>query len=119
MTLEQKYIVSTSLDHRKKYAQFFTPEEIAESKMASADEERKAQLSLLSSTLRKVPASGAESLYEAIQSFMLLWQVMCLEQAPKPFAFSVGNADRIFEPYRAMENLSREDTAALLKHLLV
>lgn len=30
MTLEQKYISSTSLDHRKKYAQFFTPEKIAE-----------------------------------------------------------------------------------------
>lgn len=30
MTLEQKYIASTSLDHRKKYAQFFTPEKIAE-----------------------------------------------------------------------------------------
>lgn len=30
MTLEQKYIASTSLEHRKKYAQFFTPEKIAE-----------------------------------------------------------------------------------------
>lgn len=30
MTLEQKYILSTPLDHRKKYAQFFTPENIAE-----------------------------------------------------------------------------------------
>ena len=30
MTLEQKYIASTTLDHRKKYAQFFTPEKIAE-----------------------------------------------------------------------------------------
>ena len=30
MTLEQKYIASTSLDHRKRYAQFFTPEKIAE-----------------------------------------------------------------------------------------
>ena len=30
ITLEQKYIASTSLDHRKKYAQFFTPEKIAE-----------------------------------------------------------------------------------------
>ena len=30
MTLEQKYIKSTPLDHRKKYAQFFTPEKIAE-----------------------------------------------------------------------------------------
>ncbi len=30
MTLEQKYIASTSLCHRKKYAQFFTPKKIAE-----------------------------------------------------------------------------------------
>lgn len=30
MTPEQKYIASTSLDHRKKYAQFFTPKKIAE-----------------------------------------------------------------------------------------
>ena len=30
MTIEQKYIASTTLDHRKKYAQFFTPEKIAE-----------------------------------------------------------------------------------------
>lgn len=30
MTLEQKYIASTSLYHRKRYAQFFTPEKIAE-----------------------------------------------------------------------------------------
>lgn len=30
MTLEQKYIASTTLEHRKKFAQFFTPEKIAE-----------------------------------------------------------------------------------------
>lgn len=30
MTLEQEYIASTSLEHRKKYAQFFTPKKIAE-----------------------------------------------------------------------------------------
>mgnify|MGYP002517751298 CR=1 FL=1 len=59
-----------------------------------------------------------ESLYEAIQSFLLLWAVMTLEQAPNPFAFSVGNADRIFEPYREMSGLDRDTTAALLKHFL-
>ena len=67
--------------------------------------------------LDRVPANGAENLQEAIQSFILMWQVMCLEQAPNPYAFSVGNADRIFEPYR--KGLSRDDTAALLKHFLV
>ena len=44
---------------------------------------------------------------------------MCLEQAPNPFAFSVGNADRIFEPYRAKEGLSRELAAGLFMHFLV
>lgn len=83
----------------------------------TANEERKAQLEAMEKTLRKVPENGAENLCEAIQSFILLWQVMCLEQTPNPFAFSVGNADRIFEPYR--NGLDRETTAALLKHLLV
>ncbi len=93
--------------------------EIAESKISEADDERKAQLELMAKTLKKVPAQGAESLYEAIQSFMLLWQVMCLEQAPNPFAFSVGNADRIFEPYRQMSGEDRKTTSELLKHFLV
>lgn len=91
-----------------------------------ANEQKKAvtgsrlqQLDLMERTLRKVPMQGCDTLYEAIQCYILLWQVMCLEQAPNPFAFSVGNADRIFEPYRAKENLSRENAAALLKHLLV
>ncbi|MBQ7549286.1 MAG: pyruvate formate lyase family protein, partial [Clostridia bacterium] len=67
--------------------------------------------------LRKVPQNGAENLEEAIQSFIIIWQVMTLEQTPNPFAFSVGNADRIFEPYR--NGLSRAQTASLLKHFLV
>jgi len=73
----------------------------------------------MANALDRVPMQGARNLYEAIQSYMLLWQAMCLEQAPNPFAFSVGNADRIFEPYRAAECLDRESAAALFKHLLV
>ena len=89
-------------------------------KMAKeADEERKTELLTMEAILRRVPETGAETLREAMQSFVLLWQVMCLEQAPNPFAFSVGNADRIFEPYRAKENLSREEAAALFAHFLV
>lgn len=93
--------------------------DLAQSRMAAADGQRKAELELMVRTLRKVPESGAENLQEAMQSYVLLWQVMCIEQAPNPFAFSVGNADRIFEPYRAMDNLSREEAAALFKHFLV
>lgn len=91
--------------------------ELALTQMEQAGEERRAQLQLLADTLEKVPAHGAENLFEAIQSFLLLWQCMCLEQAPNPFAFSVGNADRIFEPYRG--EMTREEAAALFRHFLV
>lgn len=92
---------------------------MAEEKAEVCEGKEKERFELMAETLRKVPANGATNLYEAIQSFLLVWQIMCLEQTPNPFAFSVGNADRIFEPYRAMENLDRDTTAALLKHMLV
>lgn len=85
----------------------------------TAQGERDVRLELMEYTLRKVPAKGSTTLYEAMQAYMLLWQAMCLEQAPNPFAFSVGNADRIFEPYRLMSGENREETAALFKHFLV
>ena len=90
---------------------------LAESQLDAACDERKEQLKLMIKTLRKVPSSGAENMYEAMQSFLLLWQMMCLEQTPNPFAFSVGNADRIFEPYR--NGLDRDTVAGLFKHFLV
>lgn len=93
--------------------------ELAQKKYEKAGPQEKPRYSLMAETLRKVPREGAKNLYEAIQSFLLIWQTMCLEQAPNPFAFSVGNADRIFEPYRAMEQTDRETAAALFKHLLV
>ena len=90
-----------------------------EKAMQAPDNQSRARFRLMEETLAKVPAGGADNLYEAIQSFLLVWQSLCLEQAPNPFAFSVGNADRIFEPYRAKEGLGRDITAALLKHFLV
>ena len=51
--------------------------EIADEKLLCAQGDRKEQLTLLSETLAKVPENGAETLYEAIQSFILLWQIMC------------------------------------------
>ena len=93
--------------------------DIAAEQKKTVTPERAAQLDVMEKTLRKVPEYGAESLYEAIQSFLLLWEVMTLEQAPNPFAFSVGNADRIFEPYRAMSGETREEAAELFRHFLV
>ena len=93
--------------------------EIAQQKASQASGDDSRRFALMAQTLAEIPRRGAKNLYEAIQSFLLLWQIMCLEQAPNPYAFSVGNADRIFEPYRAAENLSRENAASLLKHFLV
>ena len=92
---------------------------IAQEQLKTASGERAEQLKLMINTLNKVPANPCNSMYEAIQCYMLLWEIMCLEQAPNPFAFSVGNADRVFEPYRANDGLSREEAASLLKHFLV
>ena len=91
--------------------------DLALKKAEESEGSEKENYLLMAKTLKKVPMYGAENMYEAIQSFILLWQVMCLEQTPNPFAFSVGNADRIFEPYR--NGLSREEAASLLKHFLV
>lgn len=93
--------------------------QIAQKKADEATGKDKERFQIMSDTLKKVPEQGAENLYEAIQSFILMWQVMCLEQTPNPYAFSVGNADRIFEPYRSAEDTNRDMAAALLKHLLV
>lgn len=93
--------------------------DLAKEKWQNAAGKDRARYELIEKTLRKVPEQGAETLFEAIQAFILIWQTMCLEQTPNPFAFSVGNVDRIFEPYRSKDNLDRDMTAALLKHLLV
>lgn len=106
-----------SLDALEVLADRYTA--LAEEKEAAASGEAKERYRLMKDTLKKVPRHGADDLFEAIQSFILIWQTMCLEQTPNPFAFSVGNADRIFEPYRAKTNMSREVAASLFKHLLV
>ena len=83
----------------------------------SCEEQRRRELDLLEKTLQKISKDGAETLYEAIQLYLLLWEIMCLEQAPNPYALSVGNADRIFEPYRG--ELTRSQASELFKHFLV
>jgi len=75
----------------------------------SQDEDMKA-------VLTKVPEFGAESMREAVQSFVLLWQVMVIEQSPNPYAFSAGNIDRIFEPY--FNDKESDEAVALIRHLL-
>ena len=91
--------------------------ELIKEQKKSCSDERLKQLELLETTLSKISSGGAETLYEALQLYILLWEIMCMEQAPNPYAFSVGNADRIFEPYRG--ELSREESSELFKHFLV
>ena len=82
------------------------------------DAQRRAELRLMAATLRRVPRKGARNLFEAIQSFIILWQVMNLEQGPNPFAFSVGNLDRILQPFYEMKPVSQDLSVQLVRHLL-
>lgn len=90
---------------------------LARLQQEQADTKRRQELELMISSLERISSKGALDLYQAIQLFLLLWQVMCIEQAPNPYAFSVGNADRIFEPYR--NGLDRATAAELFTHFLV
>ena len=91
--------------------------EIIREKKKTADADTLARLRLMEKNLAQINGGAATSLEQALQLYILLWQVMCIEQAPNPYAFSVGNADRIFEPYR--NDLTREEAAELFKHFLV
>ena len=82
------------------------------------DLQRRNEWALMVKTLEGAPFTGAKSLYEAIQVFILCWQLMCLEQCPNPYAFSAGNVDRLFEPYRAADKADREAVAGLFQALL-
>lgn len=91
--------------------------QLALEKAASdVDASEKARCERMAAVLEKVPAAGAQNLHDAVQSFVLLWQVMVLEQAPNPYAFSAGNIDRIFAPYR--HDADFEEAVALIRHLL-
>ncbi len=83
-----------------------------------SDPGRKAELELIAETCSRIPAEPARNLYEGIQSFIILWQMMNLEQLPNPFAFSIGNLDRILQPFLDMGGESHELAVELTRHLL-
>lgn len=89
-------------------------------KMAAeqTDPVRHDELELIADTCARVPNQPARNLYEAIQSFIILWQTMNLEQVPNPYAFSVGNLDRILQPYYGPDGISHELAVELTRHLL-
>ena len=67
---------------------------IQEQKKTCSDK-RKAQLDLMEKTLVNISGNGAKNLYEALQLYLLLWEIMCMEQAPNPYAFSVATLSRL------------------------
>jgi len=83
-----------------------------------ADADEKVRLEAMADVLARVPSGPATNLHEAIQTFALLWEVMVLEQAPNPYAFSVGNLDRILAPYYDEAVTPRDAAVALVRHLL-
>ena len=85
---------------------------------AEQDPVRRNEWKLMAETLDSAPIRGAGTLYEAIQVFILCWQTMCLEQSPNPYAFSAGNIDGLFEPYRAGDRADRASAAGLFQALL-
>ncbi|MEI7836954.1 MAG: pyruvate formate lyase family protein [Planctomycetota bacterium] len=92
---------------------------LAEAQAAEAtDECQRVRLKRMAASLARVPAAGATTLHEAVQAFVLLWQVMAVEQAPNPYAFSVGNLDRVLEPYWKEADTDRDEAVQLVRHLL-
>ena len=92
--------------------------DLAERLMAerSDDPAEVKRLALIAANCRRVPEFGAENFLQAVQSYALCWQVMCLEQAPNPYAFSLGNIDRMFAPYA--EGCEFADQVVLIRSLL-
>ena len=91
--------------------------ELIAQKKVEADGTKLKRLDIMEKNLTNICGGPATTLEEALQLYIILWQVMCIEQAPNPYAFSVGNADRIFEPYR--NELTRSEASELFKHFLV
>ena len=82
------------------------------------DQAERLRLTRIADLLERVPAHPARDLHEAVAAFALLWQIMALEQAPNPYAFSVGNLDRILAPYYDPTITTREEAVELVRHLL-
>lgn len=74
------------------------------------------RLLLIARNCRQVPMGPANDLQQAMQSYLLCWQLMCLEQAPNPYAFSAGNLDRVFNPY--IKGCDFETAVAMMRHFL-
>ena len=84
----------------------------------TVDPEEMIRLQGIIDHLSSVPAGGARTVGEAVQSFALLWQAMVLEQAPNPYALSVGNLDRVLAPYFHPDGDDRDEAVQMVRALL-
>ncbi|MDO5554322.1 MAG: pyruvate formate lyase family protein [Planctomycetia bacterium] len=76
-----------------------------------------ARLGIIKASCQRIAAGEApETLHEAIQMYTLVWMVMVLEQSPNPYAFSVGNLDRILQPW--LKSTERAEAVALVRAFL-
>jgi pyruvate-formate lyase len=91
---------------------------LALEKAAEEEGDERARLEKMAEVLSRVPEGPCRTLHEAVQAFALIWQAMVVEQAPNPYAFSVGNLDRILQPFFEAGSESREEAVALVRHLL-
>ena len=91
--------IRASLEAAKILARRYADLADALQKERADDADEVFRLKQISRACRRVPAAGARTLHEAVQSAALLWMAMTLEQAPNPYAFSVGNLDRVLQPY--------------------
>lgn len=80
------------------------------------DPEEAARLELIAENCSCVPENGAANLHQVLQSLAIVWQVMCLEQSPNPYAFSIGNLDRIIEPF--CNDIPADEAVVLIRHFL-
>jgi formate C-acetyltransferase len=91
---------------------------LAEVMKADADCEDRALLERMITSLKQIATGPAKNMHDAVQLFVLLWQVMVLEQSPNPYAFSVGNLDRILQPYLGKGDEDRKESVELVRNLL-
>ena len=99
------------IDYAKRYAR------LAEGKAAKCtDSVRKAELLQIAANCRKVPAKGADSFYEACQSFWFVQQLLQVESSGH--SISPGRFDQYMYPYykKDLENgkLTREFAQELI-----
>jgi len=85
----------------------------------AADEDDRRRLETMAAACRRVPARGARSLFEAVQSLWLAHILTCGEDSIN--ANSIGRLDQMLQPYYAADaaagRITRDDAVRLMEEL--